>query len=105
MKKIIGLVIVGMALSGCMTTTHRMSYNDLKYMQPDCANKESQIRFLETQMTTPWDRALAYSATSSLSGTVLSMMDDTYEQKVHINNREYDAVAKRLIWELRTQCQ
>jgi len=91
-------------LSGCLTTTHRMNINDLYAMEPDCANKEAQIRFLETQMTTQMDRLSAtYNTTGMMSG-LISALNGTYTQHKAMANREYDAAAKRLIWRLYSEC-
>lgn len=102
MKKVFAVLAI-FSLIGC-TTTHRMDVYDLKYMQADCANKEAQIKFLETQMTTPWDRSLSASNTRGIYGTVRTIFEGTYDQHRAVEDRQYDAIAKRLIWELRTTC-
>ena len=103
MKKIILLSAVVLSLAAC-SSTHRMDIYDLRYMKTDCANKEAQIRFLETQMSTPYDRLAAASKTRGLIGGLMLAMNGTYSQQKALESREYDSIAKRLIWELRTQC-
>ena len=104
MKKIALVSVLALTLSGCLTTTHRMDIYDLRYMQPDCANKEAQIRFLKTQMSTPEDRLKAAMNTRGLFSGLMGALNGTYTQQRAIEQREYDAIAKRLIWELRTTC-
>lgn len=103
MGKIV-LVLMMLAVTAC-TTTHRMDIYDLRYMQPDCTNKDAQIKFLETQMTTPTERLKAAHQTRGLFGGLVSAVNGTYSQQRAIDNREYDAVAKRLIWQIRETCQ
>lgn len=76
-------------MSGC--ATQRMDINDLSTYKVDCANKDAQIRFLESQITTPNDR-------------LASMFMFDRQQASAMTNREYDAVAKKLIWDLKTHC-
>lgn len=104
MKKLLAVTIMAFGLSGCFTTQHRMDVYDLKYMKVDCANKEAQIRFLETQMSTPWERTLAGNNAYSLLGSLSTMMGGSYEQHKAVADRQYDAIAKRLIWEIRSSC-
>lgn len=104
MKKIALVSLAALMLSGCLTTQHRMDLWDLKYMKPDCNNKAAQIHFLETQLSTPWERALAANNTHSMFGAIRGMMNGSYDHDKAIESRQYDAVAKRLIWEIRTTC-
>lgn len=98
------LLMVSLIALGACTTTHRMDINDLRWMQADCSNKQAQISFLETQMTTPMDRLASISNMTGVFGILSMKSDGSYEQHKAIANREYDSVAKRLIWELRTNC-
>ena len=88
MKFAISLVFLAL-VSGC--ATQRMDINDLSAYKVDCANKDAQIRFLESQITTPNDR-------------LASMFMFDRQQAASMSNREYDAVAKKLIWDLKTHC-
>ena len=87
-KLTLPLVLLAL-MSGC--ATQRMDINDLSTFQVDCANKDAQIRFLESQLTTPNDRL-----------ATMFMLDR--QQAKAMTNREYDAVAKKLIWDLKTHC-
>lgn len=104
MKKVALVSVLALSLTGCLSTTHRMDIYDLRYMQVDCSNKHAQIRFLQTQMSTPMDRLKAASNTRGLFGGLISAMNGTYSQQRALEQREYDAIAKRLIWEIRTTC-
>jgi hypothetical protein len=98
-KSILVLVCASTMLSGCFATTKRMDFQDLNYYKIDCANKAAQIRFLESQLSVPHERA-ASSATTGL----VSIFDGSYQEKVRISNRSYDAVARGLLWDIRTYC-
>ncbi len=101
------LILVFLAVSlvsGCLTTTERMNVADLQYYRTDCGQKASQIAFLESQMSTSDERAIAYFNTATLFGSLREMFAGTYDQKRSLMTREYDAIARTLIWELRTQC-
>ena len=104
MKKTLVMLGMALSLSGCLTTTHRMHIDALRYMKADCANKQAQISFLESQMTTPVDRLTSLYNMSGMMGILTMKADGSYEQNEAIRSREYDSVAKRLIWELRTNC-
>jgi hypothetical protein len=97
-------VVALAALAGC-STTHRMDFNDFNSLRVDCANKEAQIRFLESHMSTGAERLAALLETRSLWGSLRSAMDGTLEQKSALVDRKYDSVAREKIWELRTYCQ
>ena len=71
--------------------TPRMDIMDLNTFQIDCANKDAQIRFLESQLTTPNSR-------------LASLFSPNVVQNKVIHERQYDAVAKKLIWDLKTHC-
>ena len=89
MNKLTAPLLLVALMSGCATM--KMDIQDLNTFQIDCANKDAQIRFLESQLSTPNSRlASAFSFDRS--------------QRAAVNNREYDAVAKTLIWQLKTQC-
>ena len=90
MSKSFSLLFASMMIAGCATTP-RMDINDLNTFQIDCANKDAQIRFLESQLTTPNSRLMAFLSLNP-------------EQARAMNDREYDAVAKKLIWDLKSHC-
>jgi hypothetical protein len=98
MKAVALVVTLATLVSGC-ATTKRMDFQDLNYYKIDCANKEAQIRFLETQLSTPNERVVA-----KFTGGLLSVLDGTYHEKERIVNRSYDAVARGLLWDIRTYC-
>lgn len=100
MKTVSALLIVLLA-SGC--ATQRMDIQDLSQMQVDCANKDAQIRFLESQMTTPGERLASTLGMSAVTEFVAHWNGEQTQAR-SVRNREYDAIAKNLIWELRTYC-
>lgn len=92
------------ALSGC-STTHRMDFHDFNSLKLDCANRDAQIRFLESHMTSDTERMVAALETHSLLGAIRAAMNGTLDQKTAIVDRKYDNVAREKIWELRTYCR
>ena len=98
----IACVLVALLSSGC-AVTQRMNINDLNRMTVDCANKDAQIRFLESQMTTPNDRFAAALGMNAVS-EAWAQMNGQKTQARSMLDREYDAIAKKLIWDLRTHC-
>lgn len=106
MRALIAATAVVASLSGCsMTTTHRMDINDLNNFQIDCANKDAQIRFLESQMTREKEWAIASMEMHSLLGMINAANDGTLKQKQAMVDRKYDAIARVKIWDLRTYCE
>lgn len=97
-KSILALVCAAIVSSGC-ATTKRMDFQDLNYYKIDCANKEAQIRFLESQLDTPSDRVA-----SGFNG-LFNVLNGTYAEKERIKNRSYNAVARQLLWDIRTYCR
>ena len=98
----IACVLVALLSSGC-AVTQRMNINDLNRMTVDCANKDAQIRFLETQMTTPNERLAAAIGMNAVS-EAWAQMNGQKTQARSMLDREYDAIAKKLIWDLRSHC-
>lgn len=98
MKKVVVSLTLAVLVTGC-ATTKRMDFQDLNRYKIDCANKEAQIRFLESQLSTPNERVVA-----KLTGGLLSVLDGTYHEKERIVNRSYDAIARGLLWDIRTYC-
>lgn len=99
-------LLATVSLSGCvsLSTTHRMDLNDLRRFTVDCSNKEAQIRFLETQIVTPRESALVAMEMTSLLGVINAANQGVLTQKRDMNDRLYNSVARRLIWEIRDQC-
>ncbi len=101
--KFVLIIAMSFLLSAC-ATKRRMDIDDLKFYQIDCNNKEAQLQFLHTQLPTQTDRLLATFKMTGIGGLVSMKMDGSYKETKAIMSREYDAVAKRLIWELRQNC-
>lgn len=77
MKSAVIAGLLGLALTGC-ATEHRLPYNEVARMYPDCSNKEAQISYLERQLALP-----ARNTTE---------------------DQQYQARVKTIIWTLRTTC-
>lgn len=95
-------VFLAVLASGC-AVTQRMAINDLNRMQVDCANKDAQIKFLESQLTTP-DERMAAALGMNLFSELAANAKGEKSQFRSMVDREYDAIAKKLIWDLRTYC-
>jgi hypothetical protein len=98
------LVPLVLATITSCATRQRMAYEDLIRLQLDCKNKDAQIRFLKTQLTTPGERAIAAFNSTSVLAILGQHLNGTYEDNQRIYKRQYDATAKGLIWEARTHC-
>ncbi len=98
MKKVVVVLTLAALVTGC-ATTKRMDYRDLSAYKIDCANKAAQIQFLETQLTTPNERVAAFATRG-----IFSIFDGTYHEKNRIMDRSYDAIARGLLWDIRTYC-
>lgn len=85
----IGILAALALLAGC--ATQRMDIADLDTYRIDCANKDAQIRFLESQITTPNSR-------------LASMFMFDRQQANAMTERQYDAVVKAKIWDLKSHC-
>lgn len=83
---------------------HRMGADDLRYYKINCAQKNEQLAFLETQLVSNDERTLTAMSISGWGGAIMSSLDGSYENKRAISNREHEAIIKRLMWELRTTC-
>lgn len=82
-----------------------MDFNDFDRLKIDCANRDAQIRFLESHMTSDTERMVAALETHSLWGALQAAWNGTLDQKTAIVNRKYDNAAREKIWELRTYCR
>jgi hypothetical protein len=91
-------------LTGCATSVQRMDIDDLNHMKPDCANKEAQIKFLESQIPTQNERMAAVFTTNIISEFAAALKGKKSEETL-IMDRSYDSAAKGLIWYLRTNCK
>jgi hypothetical protein len=81
----------------------RMAIEDLRTMKIDCANKEAQIRFLESQIPTSNQRMAAAFEINGLT-EFLSALKGQKSEQAKLLGREYEASAKLLIWQLETHC-
>ena len=68
-------------LTGCMTTEARWSTADLNNFKTDCSSPTQRI-MLETQRVSKEDQVKNNLIISSLPGTMLAMLDDTYEERL-----------------------
>jgi hypothetical protein len=104
MKKFILAVVCTSVLAGCATRP-RMDYDDLNHFKIDCANKDAQLRFLQTQLSTPNERVAAMFNASSVTRFVSAEDEQIYQNNKHIKNRSTDAIVRSIIWDLRTYCK
>ena len=71
-------------LSGCMTTEARWSTEDLHNFKTDCSDPHQQA-MLESQRVSDNDYMVNGLLVSSLTGTILSVFDGTYEERRKIH--------------------
>ena len=99
----IAAVAVALLVTGCATPRPRMAIEDLRRYQIDCANKEAQVRFLESQKTTQNDR-LAAAFSGSLIDELKAKHGGYTTERTAIATQEYDSMASHHIWNLRSHC-
>lgn len=75
--KTVAIVSLLLLATGC-ATEHRLPYNEVARMYPDCSNKDAQVRYLERQLALPARNV---------------------EEDQH-----YRARVKSIIWTLRSSC-
>jgi hypothetical protein len=78
------LLLAGLTSACAPTSVVKTNQLDIARMTPDCKNRDSQIRYLEAQLTRP----------SSIVGGVSPKQE-----------RSYNATVRSLIWRVREQCQ
>lgn len=104
MKLIAAVALATISLNGCAVYRQRMDLEDLRNFQIDCANKDAQIRFLESQKTTSNERVFAVITTSGAMEFASHLKGETTENR-KIRTREYDAAVDIKLWDLRTHCR
>ena len=67
-------------LPGCMTTEARWSTDNLNNFKTDCSDPNQRI-MLETQRVSKEDQVKNNLIISSMPGTILSMLDGTYNER------------------------
>ncbi len=94
------MTIFSLLLAGCVTT-QSIDVKTLAATEIDCANKEAQIRYFQAQITPAQERAAGALGMTSVS----ELLADWNAEKTQTGkDRQYTAIGKRKIWELRTQC-
>jgi hypothetical protein len=83
MRQLITAIMMSAALAGCATksTEKSVSLQELQQMRPDCSNADLQIRYFTQQL--------------EING---------YNQERSAYERQYVALAKEMIWILRSTC-
>jgi len=101
MNRLLALLIA-VFVGGC-ASTQRMGIDDLNRFQIDCNNKDAQIRFLQSQLTTSDERVMAVFRINLL--TELSyVLNGTQSENTRIASGQYDSIARTLIWKLESYC-
>lgn len=91
-------------LAGCATpisTERRATLDELNRMRIDCPNRDLQIAWLERQLSIT-DHAIG-SNTGAI-GTAGAMINGTYDARKAVYERDWNARARSLIWQLRSSC-
>jgi len=102
MKEIIPALSVALLVAACATNP-RMDFDDLNTFRIDCARKYEQIALLESQMPTPNERMVA-ALTRNVVSEFWAHVAGKPSEQTRIINREYDAVIRVSIHQLRSQC-
>ncbi len=75
----------------------------MQYMEPDCANKNAQLKFLQNQLA----HLGGGGVTEVPMNFLRSIAGGVNEQKIDgraISELRYEGRLKELIWELRSSC-
>ncbi len=102
-----GLIGLPFILSGCLATTHRIGFYELLVMQPDCANKDAQIRYLHAQIGRSGDVSLAESFQTNgykIRNFIGGNPQVRNTNSSNIDKFWYEGRAKKIIWMLRSNC-
>lgn len=103
------LIVIAFLLGGC-TATHdfvhqdHVDLRDLDSMAVDCEHPRAQMNFVRSQMTTPMQRYTNSFWVRNPVGVVASFFTGRYPYHRAVHDRQYDAVAKKLAWEIRHYC-
>jgi hypothetical protein len=81
-----------------------MDIDDLNHFRVDCNRREEQLRFLHSQMPSRWDQQRDGLAVTSIGGTVLSIIDGSYDRRRDVHDRRTQAVIRSYIREIETYC-
>lgn len=103
MKGLLPGLALAISMTGCVST-YRMDIDTFERLQPDCANKEAQIQFIESQMARESETTFAVIEMHTLLGMISAANDGTFKQKQALAERRYNSAARRMIWEIRTKC-
>ena len=82
-KRFIFATTALLVLSGCMTTEARWSTDQVLQFKTDCSDPNQQA-MLESQRLTRTDYIKNGIMMSSITGTIASMLDGTYNERVKI---------------------
>ena len=100
----VALTLCVSLLVGCATpisTERRATLDELNRMQLDCPNRDLQIAWLERQLKIN-DHAIG-SQTGAI-GTAGAMINGTYDERKAVYERDWNARARSIIWQLRSSC-
>jgi hypothetical protein len=77
---------------------------DLNHFVPDCSRKEEQMAWLKSQMPTHWEQQRDTLQITSITGTIWSLADGTYDQRRDVHDRRTQAVIRSYIRDLENYC-
>jgi hypothetical protein len=104
MKIILMPVLAMVAVTAQATDTRRMDMNDLNHFIPDCSRKAEQMRWLESQLPSRWERQQDSLSVTSVGGTIWSVINGTYDQRKNIHDGRTTAVVRSYIQDLERWC-
>lgn len=100
----VALIVCMAVLTGCATpisTERRATLDELHRMQLDCPNRDLHIAWLERQLSIT-DHAIGSS--TGVVGTAGAMINGTYDARKAVYERDWNARARSLVWQLRSSC-
>lgn len=99
----LALLLLLAILAGC-TTPSRMDVADLNHYRIDCDRREEQLAFLHSQIPTREERMNSTLRITSITGTIASMVDGTYQEERAVIDRKQESIARLTIYQIETYC-
>jgi hypothetical protein len=97
------LGIAVLSLTAC-TTPIRMSADDLSVYKTNCAQRQQQWNFLESQKSTEQDRIKNVFQMTSVFGQLSNWWNGTYRDSQDMLDQRHEAMIKAKQRELRQKC-
>lgn len=100
---LLAAILLNTGCSSNMYLTKRMDIQDLDRFQIDCANKEAQLRFLESQKTSRTDRMIA-GFNGNWYDELEAKAAGKKTERSAVASGDYDSTIRAIQWRIKTHC-